>query len=477
MTNELYKMSGAEQARLIREKQASPLEVLEAVLHQVHRMNPLLNAICTLDEENAYAAAREAESQLMKAGSKKPLLGVPFVVKDMIATKGIQTTFGSKAYQNYLPDEDDISIVRLKAAGAILLGKTNTPEFAYEGVTQNKLFGVTKNPWDLEKTPGGSSGGSAAAVASGMSALAVGNDGGGSVRIPTCFCGLYGLKPSYGRIPLYPGCRDPQFPGGSSWEDLESIGPMTRTVEDSALMLSVMEGPGYMDRHSWPIEGTDYLNELRNHDLNGLRIAWWPRTPYASVDNQVLALCEKAAAVFRDLGADVEEVESPLLSDPGDIFWGTVAGNTDLAGMRRLAETLGDDMSQTVRSFIAQDWSAEQLINAHFGRQWLNITLRKFMEPYDLLLTPTLTVPAFDLGLGAPEVINGQPAKGDFTTFTYPFNLTGQPAANVPAGWTPEGLPVGLQIIGRPWADALVLRASAAFEKARPWADQWPMGL
>lgn len=476
MKNEIYKLSGAEQARLIREKQASPSEVLEAVLQHIHRMNPLLNAICTLDEEGARASAREAECQVM-GGQTKPSLGVPFVVKDMIATKGVLTTFGSKAYQDYLPEADDISIARLKAAGAILLGKTNTPEFAYEGVTENKLFGVTKNPWNLNKTPGGSSGGSAAAVASGMGALAVGNDGGGSVRIPTCFCGLYGLKPSYGRIPLYPGCRDPQFPGASSWEELEAIGPMTRTVEDSALMLSVMEGPGYMDRHSWPVEGTNYLETIRNHDLKGLRIAWWPRTPYASVDIQVLAACEKAAKVFQDLGATVEEVESPLFSDPGDIFWGTVAGNTDLAGMRRLVETLGDDMSQTVRSFVAQDWSAEQLIDAHFGRQKLNITLRNFMKPYDLLLTPTLTVPAFDLGLGAPEIINGQPAKGDFTTFTYLFNLTGQPAANVPAGWTADGLPVGLQIVGRPWDDALVLRASAAYEEARPWADKWPMGL
>lgn len=472
--NELCKLSGAEQARLIKSKEVSPVQVVEASLEQIEKLDGILHAFCTTDAEQARTAAKKAESEIMQGVTDKPLLGVPFGVKDMICTKGMRTTFGSKAYENFIPEEDDISIARLKAAGAILIGKTNTPEFAYEGVSRNKLFPETVNPWDTTKTCGGSSGGSAVAAATGMAALTVGNDGGGSVRIPTSFCGVYGIKPTFGRIPLYPGCRDPRYPGGSSWETLEVIGPITRHVEDAALMLSVMAGPDLMDRHSFPDDGTDWLGSIQDPDVKGLKIAYWSHFKYCSVDDKVSEVVAEAVDVFRKLGADVQEVEPPITENPEDAFWGLVAGNSDINGMRRLAEKYGQGMSDTVRDFANRKWTAEELIEAHFIRQKVNMQIRQFMRNYDLILSPTLITTAFDLGLDGPTEINGKEPDAGWTSFTFPFNLTGQPAATIPAGFTKEGLPVGLQIVGRQFGETMVLKASAAFEKAHPWEHIWP---
>lgn len=471
---EIYKLSGGELSRLIHKKEVSPVEVIDEALNRVEKLNPEINAFCTVDTDNARRTAKEAENMILSGeGDDKPLLGLPFGVKDLIGTKGVRTTFGSRFYADNVPDEDDIAIARLRDAGAILLGKTNTPEFGYEGVTDNKVFGVTRNPWDLTKTPGGSSGGSAAAVASGMCALSVGNDGGGSVRIPTCFCGLYGIKPSFGRIPLYPGCRDPRYPGASSWENLECIGPITRTVEDSAMMLSAMAGPYIMDRHSLPADGTNYMDAIKDADVKGMKIAYWSHHSYCVVDDAVLEQVNASVETFRSMGAIVEEVESPLTKDPGQDFWAMVAESSDLTEMRKMVEGREDEISPVVLDFMQKNWTAEMISDAHFVRQRVNQEIRGFMRDYDLLLTPTLTAPAFPIGAEGP-LVNGKAPEADWTAFTFLFNLTGMPAANVPAGWTKEGLPVGMQIVGRPLDEYNVLRASAAFEKARPWADRWP---
>lgn len=475
MMNDICKLSGAEQARLIREKKLSPVEVVEASLEQIEALDSTLHAFCTLDADGAREAAREAEAQIMRGeGEDKPLLGVPFGVKDMICTKGMRTTFGSKVYENFIPNEDDIAIARLKEAGAILIGKTNTPEFAYEGVSRNKLFPETVNPWDTSKTCGGSSGGSAVAAATGMTALTVGNDGGGSVRIPTCFCGVYGIKPTFGRVPLYPGCRDPRYPGGSSWENLEAIGPITRHVEDAALMLSVMAGPDGMDKHCLPKENVDWMGAVKDTDLRGVRIAYWSHFSYCTVDPAVVELLDKAAEVFRQLGAIVDEVDPPITENPEDAFWALVARDSDLTGMRRLVAQYGEAIGPAIRNFAGRDWTAEQLTDAHFVRQKVNMQIRSFMKNYDLILTPTLTTTAFDLGLDDPVPVNGWTPNAGWTSFTFPFNLTGQPAATVPAGFTKTGLPVGLQLAGPQFGEALVLKVSAAFEKAQPWANVWP---
>ena len=269
---EICALSGAEQARLIREKQLSPVELIDAVFTRIHRLNPVLNAFCTLVEEDARAEARRAETAVQRGDDLGPLHGVPISIKDLICTRGIRTVSGSLAYEDLIPDEDDVVVERVKQAGAIVLGKTNVPEFGYLGATHNNVFGVTRNPWNADRTPGGSSGGSAAAVATGMGALTLASDGGGSIRGPASFCGLFGMKASFGRVPLYPGCRDPRYPGMSSWESLEHIGPITRTVEDGALLLSLIAGPDDRDRYSLHAGDVDYLAALSG-DLKGCRIA------------------------------------------------------------------------------------------------------------------------------------------------------------------------------------------------------------
>jgi aspartyl-tRNA(Asn)/glutamyl-tRNA(Gln) amidotransferase subunit A len=375
-----------------------------------------------------------------------------------------------------VPDEDDVVVERLKNAGAVILGKTNVPEFGYSGVGHNPVFPTTRNPWNTDLTPGGSSAGSGAAVASGMGPFAIGSDGGGSIRIPSCFSGLYGMKASMGRVPLYPGVKDERYPGVSSWEALEHIGPMSRTVADSALMLSVIAGPDDRDNRTVPIEaGFDWMQSLQG-DLKGLKIAYtldWGG--YAAVDPRVRKIVTDAVKVFeRDLGCIVEEA-NPGWDNPYDGFWGMVVRETDLKGMRAMARTLGDRMTPHLKDVLMTEWTAEQLTDAVVVRKHVNNKMWRFMRKYDLLLTPTLCVPPFEVGIQGPTVIDGKPVdQFEWLHFTYPMNLTGQPAATVPAGWTEDGLPVGLQIVGRHLGDAMVLRASACFEAAQPWKHRWP---
>lgn len=395
-------------------------------------------------------------------------------IKDLISTKGIKTVSGSWIYENFIPDEDDITVERLKAAGAIILGKTNAPEFGYSGTGHNPVFPTTRNPWNTDLTTGGSSAGSAAALAARMCPLALGSDGGGSVRIPAAHSGVYGMKASMGRVPLYPGCRDERYPGVSSWESLEHIGPMTRSVADAALMLSVIAGPDPRDRHSIPTSDIDWMGALKG-SLKGLRIAYSADWGYAAVDPQVREIVGKAVKVFeRDLGCIVEEAH-PGFDDPKETFAALVAQETDLTGMRKLMETFGDRMSPHLVAMLNTDWTAEMFTNANMQRKAVVNKMWRFMQRYDLLLTPTLATPPFPIDIESPDMIEGRRVSpGEWLAFVFPVNLTGQPAASIPAGFTAQGLPVGLQIIGRHLDDALVLRASAAFEKACGWNHRLP---
>ncbi|GBG09794.1 glutamyl-tRNA amidotransferase [Paenibacillus agaridevorans] len=465
----LLGLAGAEQARLIRSKQVSPVELMDAVLQLVHALNPVLHAFCELNEEEAKRSAVLAEQQVMREEELGPLHGVPLSVKDLILTKGIRTAFGSRAYEQYVPSVDDVCVDRMKRAGAIVIGKTNVSEFGYRGVSGR--FGVLKNPWDMDVVPGSSSGGSAVAVATGMGALTLGSDGGGSIRIPASLNGLYGLKPSMGRVPLYPGSRDPSMPGSSSWESLECIGPLSRTVEDAALIMSVIAGPHPMDRHSLP-GLPDYMAAIRNVDLRGLRVAWSEDLGYAAVEPEIRQAVRLAANAFEQMGCIVEQGH-PDLYDPSDVFLGLIARDSDLAGLRKLAEQYGEDMNPFLRQFISRTWRDEDLTEAAMSRQQFNIAFRTFMLRYDLLLIPTLGVPPFPAALNAPTVIDGREvSESHWSTFNCWFNMTGQPAATVPIGWTSDGLPVGLQIVGGHLQDEIVLRASAALEQALPWRQK-----
>jgi aspartyl-tRNA(Asn)/glutamyl-tRNA(Gln) amidotransferase subunit A len=365
-----------------------------------------------------------------------------------------------------VPEEDAVSVERLKGVGAIIIGKTTTPEFGHKAVTESPLFGITRNPWNAALTPGGSSGGAGAAVAAGLGPLAVGTDGGGSIRIPASFCGIYGLKPSFGRVPQNPG-----FPG---WETLSHTGPMTRTVRDAALMLDAIAGPDDRDRHSLPGGAPSFLAAC-DGGIAGLSVAWSPDLGYARVDPEVADLCAAAAECFESFGGHVEVV-SPYWEDPEETFRITVGAETWSAWGDRV-EADGEQMDRSLRALLrfGSQVTAAQYLRAMRRRAEFWTEVQRFLARFDLLITPTVAVPPFEVGRPGLNEVNGQPSSPlGWTPFCFPFNLTGQPAATVPVGFTRAGLPVGLQIVGRRHADHTVLAASAAFEAAQPWADRRP---
>ncbi len=463
---EICCLSAVEMAEAIRAKKLSPVEIVGAILHRIEQLNPKVNAYCTLVAESAMRQARKAEEMVVRGEEIGPLHGVPVSIKDLIFTKGIRTTGGSRLYENFIPQQDAIVVERLKAAGAIVIGKTNTAEFGWVAITQNPLFGETRNPWNPELTPGGSSGGASAAVALGMGSLAIGNDGAGSIRIPSSFCGVFGFKPSFGRVPQYSG-----FPG---WETLSHTGPITRTIADAALAMEVIAGRDDRDLFSLPETGLRYLPFL-NGGIKGLRVAWSQDLGYASVDPQVLKITEAAVKVFATLGCIVEPA-SPEAGSPEQAFATIVA--TILPAV--LQDKMGEWQEQVepaLARFIQRnrDKSAKEYLEACFEQLAYWDKIRPFFEKYHLLLTPTVAVPPFELGSYGPKEIAGSKVSPlGWMPFTYPFNLTGQPAASVPCGWTDNGLPIGLQIVGRRFDDATVLKAAAAFEQASPWAEKRP---
>jgi aspartyl-tRNA(Asn)/glutamyl-tRNA(Gln) amidotransferase subunit A len=466
-TSDIAYMPAVEMAVAIREKNLSPVEAVDAILTRIDRLNPKLNAYCTILAEDARRQAKEAENAVMRGENLGGLHGVPVSVKDLVFTKGIRTTFGSRIYENFIPDKDNVVVERLRAAGAIIMGKTNTPEFGFMGVTDNLLFGPTRNPWNLERHAGGSSGGAAAAVVAGMGPLAVGTDGGGSIRIPSSFCGAFGLKPSYGRVPRGPGLPD--------WQTLSHTGPIARTVADAALMMEVIAGRDDRDIYSLPETELEYLPLLKG-DLKGLGVGWSPDLSYALVEPEVLAITTSALGVFEALGAEVEDAGLEL-ENQGPVFsviWAVTIASEVAEKLEEWREKMNPQLVRTVERGI--NIRAIDYARAAIARKGFWGKIQPLFEKYDVLLTPTLSVPAFDISTyQVTEIagVKGEPAL-DWTPFTYPFNFTGQPAASVPCGWTEEGLPVGLQIVGGRFADATVLKVAAAFEQAAPWADKHP---
>jgi aspartyl-tRNA(Asn)/glutamyl-tRNA(Gln) amidotransferase subunit A len=332
-------------ARAVRTKELSAVEVVKAALARMDALESEVHAFCTPTPELALERARAIDGVVMTGGDPGPLAGVPFGIKDLISAAGIRMAGGAPAYENFIAAEDDVAIERMKHAGAIVLGKTNVPEFGYSGTSHNPIFETTRNPWNLAMTPGGSSAGSAAAVASGMCPIAMGSDGGGSVRIPAAHSGIFGMKASMGRVPLYPGCRDELYPGFSGWESLEHIGPLARSVADGALMLSVIAGPDERDRLSLPPAEFDW-NDALHGGIRGLRVAYSPDWGYAPVDPEVREVVGRAVKVFdQDLGCTVE-IAHPGFTDPFAAFWALVAQETDLVGMRRIVEQHGERMSR-----------------------------------------------------------------------------------------------------------------------------------
>ena len=455
--------SASELRDLYKARSLSPVEVIRTVLERIERVNPALNAFTVVTPDLALEQALTAERAYAE-GAASSLSGVPISIKDLTPTRGIRTARGSLVDPDWVPDEDAPVVERLYAAGAVMLGKTNTPELGWKGDSGNRIFGPSFNPWNLEKTPGGSSGGAAAAVATGLGPLAQGSDGAGSIRIPAAFCGIFGFKQSFGLVPQYPP---------SAVGDLSHLGAMTRTVRDAAMMLNAMAGADSRDRLSWSSD-IDYTREL-DTGVRGLRVAWSPTLGYAQVASDVLESTERAAMAFQELGCEVEQID-PDLPDPAkmlDVMWsGAMAGY--FAG--RLDE-VRDLLDPGLLAVIdrAATLTAADLASSLQQRNAYYTGMRQFMDRFDLLLTPTMPVTAFTAGLDEPDGWQRSTlAPLDWTPFTFPFNLTGQPAATVPCGFDRNGLPIGLQIVGRWRDDGTVLRAAAAFESALPWSHVKP---
>jgi aspartyl-tRNA(Asn)/glutamyl-tRNA(Gln) amidotransferase subunit A len=439
-------------------KTLSPVEATKAVLAQIDKYDGTFNAFRLVDEARALEAARASEARWVKGVPAGLVDGVPTTIKDLVATKGWSTRRGSLSSSEDGPwDEDHPLVGKLRAHGAVLLGKTTTPEFGWKGVTDSPLTGITRNPWDPSKTTGGSSGGAAAAAAACMGALHHGSDGGGSIRMPAGYTGIYGIKPTFGRVPTWPA---------SGFGSLSHQGPMTRTVADAALMLTVMAQPDPKDWYALPATGEDWRGSL-SASVKGWRIAFSPDLGHAKVDPEIAALVKAAAETFTALGAHVEEAD-PGLGDQHDLFrtfWYT--------GAARLQRTMTEEQLAVLEPGFRQvglegaEITLNNYLDANAEREAAGTKLNQFLDRYDLLLTPTLPITAFEAGEEVP-VGSGMDRWTRWTPFSYPFNLGRHPAATIPCGLCSNGLPAGLQIVGPMNRDDKVLAASRAYETVRP---------
>ena len=452
-------------------REVSSTELTELYLRRIETVNPALNAFITVTGDEALAAAKEADEKLERGQGAAPLLGIPISMKDLEATRGIRSTMGSLAFKDAVPDIDSVVSERVKAAGAVLLGKTNTPEFGLQGTTENRLGNPCRNPWDQMRTAGGSSGGAGAAVASGMCPIATGTDGGGSIRNPSSFCGLFGIKPTLGRVPRAGGLGRPS-PNLTS-----QSGPMARTVRDAAVLLKVLAGHDSRDPGSMREPPPDFPARLES-SLSGLRIAWSSNMGYAVIDPEVVRVTSESARVFEGMGCGVDEPNFSL-EDPVPAFLNIFyVGNYVSYGhlLDECPELLTDNTLFCLEH--AKNVTGADYAGSIRAVDQMKARVDDLMDDYDLLLTPTLAVPAFPVE-EPPTRIGGTdvPGRGSFSPMTRVFNLTGQPAASIPCGFSQEGLPIGLQIVGRRGDESTVLRASAAFERARPWAHHRPTGV
>jgi len=453
---------------LIATKAISPVELVDLYLSRIQRLDGRLNSYITVDSDGALRAAREAEAAVQRGDALGPLHGIPVSVKDLELTRGLTTTGGSLVFKDRVPEQDSLVVERLRKAGAIILGKTNTPEFGLSGTTENRLGDACRNPWDPNRTSGGSSGGAAAAVAAGLCALATGTDGGGSIRIPASFCGVYGLKPTQGRVPRYPAA----VPAVAN--QLSQPGPISRTVADAALLLGVLAGHDSRDPASLRSAPDDYA-AATGSGVRGLRVAWSPDYGYAAVDPEVVRVCNYASERFRDLGCSLEQAELKL-DDPFPAFF-ALFSTSSYAGFGQLLSSDGERLTDYARYTL--DYAAT-VTGVDYARALgyvdrLQSQFDELFERFDLLLSPTMAVPAFPIEQ-RPTSIAGRAVEPfwGFLPFTYPINMIGHPAASIPCGLSAEGLPIGLHIVGRRADEPSVLAASAAFEQLGVWSNPRP---
>jgi amidase len=454
--DDLCFLPATELARRLRAKELSAREVMTAHLARVERENPRLNAIVTLDAEGALAAAQRADDALARGAEPGPLHGLPVAHKDTVVTRGMRTTFGSPIFADFVPDVDAAIVERQRAAGAIAIGKSNVPEFAAGSQTFNPVFGATRNPYDLEKTCGGSSGGAAVALATGMVALADGSDLGGSLRNPANFCNVVGLRPSLGRVPTWPT--------ENAWIPASVSGPMGRTVGDVALLLSVLAGPDARDPQTIGGDGAIF-RAPQDADVRGVRVAWSATLGGLPVDPAVRDVVAAQRTVFEQLGCHVDEDE-PDLADADEIF--VVLRGLLFAGFAPLIDKYGELVKETVRwnAGVGLALTGAQIVAADVARTRLFARMHAFFERYDYLVAPVNQVPPFSVDVPYPTEVDGVAMETyiDWMRSCSRITVTGHPAISVPAGFTPEGLPVGIQIVGRYRDERGLLRVAAAFE-------------
>lgn len=461
-------MSACDMVDAIRSQELTSEEITETIIDRIEKINPIINAYCTPTFDLAREMAKKADDAAKKGAKLGRLNGVPTSIKDLAMTKGIRTTFGSKIYEHFIPDEDVIYVKRLREAGCVILGKTNTPEFGFKGATDNLIFGITRNPWHLEKTSGGSSGGAAASVASGMGPLAQGSDGGGSIRHPAGFCGVYGIKPSFGRVTIYP--RQTLLA-----QTLSVAGPIVRYVKDAALMLDVMKGFHEGDRFSIPSDNIDYL-ELMNEKPEKLKIGYTLDLGFAKViDSDVEKSILNSITKFDEFGWSIEKVKMKLRKpeSPFYTFWTIMLAYDLKQKLKEWEDKMDPDLVKLVK--VGAGYNGMSLPKAFAARNKVHETIFKIFKEFDILITPTTAVPAFDLGIMFPPKINNiNVSPTGWQPFSFPFNLTGNPAASIPCGWSSDGLPIGMQIVGSMFNELKVLQVSKAFEEIAPWQDKKP---
>jgi len=457
---DVARLPAAELRRLIGDRELSCVEVTEACLAQIERHNGVINAAVTLNDE-AVDEARLLDQRLAAGDSGGVLAGIPVGIKDVTHTEGMRTTYGSPLYADHVPEVDALVVQRLKAAGAIILCKTNTPEFATGGNTFNEVFGATRNPWNTDLSVGGSTGGGAAGLASGMIALAEGTDLGGSLRIPASFCGVVGLRPSPGMVPTWPH----EFP----WDDMQVTGGMGRTAEDVALMLEAIAGPHRIAPLRQSIDGRDFVEVVRRGLPRGSRLAFCPDIAGIGIDEEIQSVCRAAAEELAQTGASVAEIDLDFAYgwDAFLAIRGLWMVTTQYSRLDRIDE-LGDNLASNIR--IGLETTTEQLAAAQHARARLWADMDALFERFDFLLTPCMAVPPFPVEQNYPKTIGGREMKThiDWVAPTFILSLTGLPIASVPAGLDTNGLPVGLQVVGGPQSEEAVLAVASEIQRARP---------
>jgi len=465
MSSEFDYMSAIQLKEMISSRQASPVEIVESAMARLHEVEPALNNFVTLTQETAREAARQAEAAVMRNEPLSLLHGLPISIKDLITMGGVKCAFGSRSAAENIAVSDAPSVERVRAQGACILGKTTTSEFGCKPVGDSPLTGITRNPWNIAKTPGGSSCGAAASIAAGVSPFGLGTDGGGSVRIPSSFTGLFGIKGQFGRVPVYPTSATPT---------LAHVGPLARSVRDAALLLMAIAGFDRRDPFSVAEAVPDFLAAC-DRPVKGMRIAWSPAFGYAQPEPEVVAICAQAVTALEGQGCEVEIVENVMDENPDGMWMAEFYAGVGTR-LKPVLDKQPDLLDPAVVEVLsgAMDQTLEEYYAKVFERYDFRERMRAFFGNYDLLLSPTLPVPAFDAGLNVPPQLSDANIIS-WVSYTYPFNLTGYPAASVPAGFTNEGLPVGLQIVSGPLKECDIFAAAATLEEVRPWADQRPV--